>query len=359
MNICFLAPANNYHTKKWCKWFSSRGHKIYVISLIEDEIENATVISINTNAKADSSDFRKLGYLLSIRKVKSLIADIKPDIISVHYATSYGTIAALAGLSNYVLSVWGADIYDFPNKSFVHKAMLKFSLSKAKHIMSTSRAMAIETQKYVTTEIDITPFGVDMKLFSPNVRDRKDRLFVIGTIKTLSPKYGIDYLLNAVAIIRENYPNIPIQLRIAGKGSHEEEYKHLANELQINESVEWLGYLDQSAVAKEWANMDVAVIPSTLDSESFGVSAVEAQACGVPVIISDIPGLMEATLPGQSSLVVKRKDAKQLADSILELYWNEDFRILLGKKGREYVEDIFSLETCFKKIEDLFEKYKQ
>ena len=99
-------------------------------------------------------------------------------------------------------------------------------------------------------------------------------------------------MIKAVAIIKKTRPEIPIKLRIAGKGEKEEEYKQLAVKLGIADVTTWLGFISQEEAAREWANMDVAVIASTLESESFGGSAVEAEACGTAVIISDIPGLM-------------------------------------------------------------------
>ena len=105
--------------------------------------------------------------------------------------------------------------------------------------------------------------------------------------------------------------------------------------------------------------MDVAIVPSTLESESFGVSAVEAQACGTPVIISDIPGLMEATKRGETSVVVKRKDANAIADAINELYQDNNKRVTMEKKAVNFVKDTYELNRCFNKIENLFEAYKK
>lgn len=357
MKICFLAPADNYHTKKWCNWFVLKGHKVFVISFIEGRIEGAEVITFKTGASATSNDFKKIQYLSAAKKIKKKILEINPDIVSVHYATSYGTVAALAGIKNYSLSVWGADVYDFPQKSIFHKIMLKYSLKKATYILSTSKAMAEETKKYTDKEVFVTPFGVDMTMFNPDKKNRHNEQFVVGTIKALTPKYGIDYLLKAVAIIKEDYSEIPIRLRIAGKGYCEDEYKMLAKSLGIDDSVDWLGFIGQEKVAYEWANMDVAVIPSTMDSESFGVSAVEAEACGVPVVISDIPGLKEATLPGKSSIVVKRKDENEIANAIVNMYKNPKLRKEMGKVGRNYVQDSFSIEKCFEYIETLFLKF--
>ena len=359
MKICFVAPANNYHIKKWCKWFVEREHEIHVVSFIKDDIPGVTVHFVNTGVGAQDSDSSKIKYLLHARKVRRILDDIKADIVNAHYATSYGTVMALSGYTPYVLSVWGSDIYDFPQKSPIHKAMLKFSLIRAKYLFSTSRAMADEGAKYTKKKFEITPFGVDMELFNPGKRYRDDKDFVIGTVKSLTPKYGIDYLLKAVALIVHEHKEMQIKVRIAGNGSHEKEYKELAKELGISSTVTWLGHISQERAAKEWANMDLGVVYSTLNSESFGVSAVESQACATPVIISDIPGLMEATLPGETSIVVPRCSESLLAEAIFKAYEDKKVMVEMGRRGEKFVRQEYELNNCFMNIENLYRDFQK
>ncbi len=354
MRICFLAPANSAHTQKWCRFFVEKGYDIHVVSFTEGYIDGVTVHVLGDNSLAEGSDLQKLKYLTFTRKVKKLVDKIQPDILNVHYATSYGAVAALAGIKNYVLSVWGSDIYDFPSKSILHRWLLQFSLSRATHIFSTSKAMAAETGKYTKKRIEITPFGVDMQLFSPNKNVSNKELFIVGTVKTLSPKYGIDFLLKAAALITSEHPEIPLRIRISGSGSNEQEYHALADTLGLGNITTWPGFISQEQAAKEWAGMDVAVVPSTLESESFGVSAVEAQACGCPVIISDIPGLMESTKPGETSLVVPRKNERALADALVSLFYDAPLRKKMGQAGVAYVAEHYEYRSCFEKIEELF-----
>ena len=352
--ICFIAPANNYHTKKWCNWFVKNGYEVHVISFINDHIDAVKVHYVSTGADATSSDEKKLSYLFHGKDVKKIIQEIKPDIINAHYASSYGAVAALAGLKNYYLSVWGSDIYDFPQKSLLHKELIKFVLKRATYIMSTSKAMADETHKYTSKRIEITPFGVDMTLFNPNKRTRSnDDAFVIGNIKALSSKYGIDYLLRAAKVVVESRPDIPLQVRIAGKGPEEESLKKLAVKLGIADRVTWLGFISQTKAADEWSNFDIGVVSSS-SSESFGVSAVECQASGVPVIITDPLGLQEATDPGKTSVVVPRKNEKAIAKAIIDLYDHPEKRLEMGKAGRKFVEAHYELNACFKKIEGIY-----
>lgn len=356
MRICFIAPASNYHTVKWSRWFSERGHEVHVISFIDAEIQGVKVHFIDPGVAASDSDSKKLKYLLHFRDVRKLVHMIDPDVVNAHYATSYGAVTALSGIKGYALSVWGSDIYDFPLKSPLHKLLLKFSLKRAGLIFSTSKAMAEETHKYTDKNIEITPFGVDMNLFNPSKKEKSNGKFVVGTVKALTPKYGIDSMLYALAEVVEKRPDIPITARIAGKGPKEDEYKRLASELGIDHVVTWLGFISQEKAAYEWANMDIGIIASTLESESFGVSAVEAEACGTAVIISDIPGLMEATKPGITSMVFERMNSGQLANAIIALYDDEELRKSMGHAGRLFVQERYELNQCFTKIEKLFER---
>ncbi len=357
MKICFIAPANNYHTQKWSKWFDKRGHQVYVISFTEGSIEDVVVYVVRTGARPDAKDSSKLKYLLHAREIIRLVDKIKPDIVNVHYASSYGAVTALSGLKGYVLSLWGSDVYDFPKKDILHKYLLKFSLKKAEYIFSTSKAMADEARRYTNKGIDITPFGVDIELFNPNKRVRSyesDGVIRIGTVKALTPKYGIDCLIKAFALFIQSRKADSVRLEIAGKGECEEQYKRLAHDIGIEDFIIWHGFVTQEKAAEIWANLDIAVVPS--ESESFGVSAVEAQASGTPVIISDIPGLMEATMPEVTSIVFGRGNEKELANIIERLVNDSDCRHEMQQRARQFVSERYEIHKCFSEVEQLFDK---
>lgn len=356
MKLCFIAPARNYHTKKWCKYFLEKGYEIDVITLAFDEIEGVNVHYFDTGVSGLQSDFSKIKYLKGVLFFKRTLKEISPDIISVHYASSYGMIAALSGIRNYNLSIWGSDIYEFPKKSIVHKIALMYSLNRANKIMSTSIAMAKEASHYTKKDICVTPFGVDTDFFSPQKRTRKnDDCFVVGTVKTLNPIYGINYLIEAISIVKEERNDINIKLRIAGDGTEESELHELAKKLNLDKITEWLGFISQEQAAEEWANMDVGVICSL--QESFGVSALEAESSQIPVIVSDAPGLIETTEKDVTSIVVHRANAREIADAIIYLYDNPCVRNSFGEKGRKLVIDKFQYDKCFKHIEKNLIKY--
>lgn len=353
MKICFVGPATSAHIVKWAKWFSAHRHEIHVVSFLDGDVPGATVHSLSTGLDGGESDLAKLKYLFQGRRIRRMVEQIKPDVVNVHYATSYGTAVALSGLKGYVLSVWGSDVYDFPNKSPLHREMLKYSLRRAKYLFSTSKAMADETHKYTGKDIAITPFGVDMELFTPEKRRRETAgaEFVIGTVKTLAPVYHIDCIVEALAIIRKRHPEIPIFARIAGSGPQKEALAELAVRLGVDDRISWLGYISQEQCAVEWAGMDVAIIPSR--RESFGVAAVEAQACGTPVIVSDAGGLLETTVPGETSVAISPMTGEACAEAILRLYREPDTRKRMSEAASRFVRERYEYNQCFRTIEDL------
>lgn len=356
MKICYLSDANSIHTKKWCNFFVSKGYEVHVISLNYGEIKGVTIHSCNMelNKIRNGNLLNKISYLTNIKKIKKFIKEIKPDILHAHYATSYGLLGALSGFKPYVLSVWGSDVYDFPKGSAIKKKILEYNLSKADLLLSTSKVMAEETRKYTDKNIEITPFGVDINLFKPSLdKFRKDKeKVIVGTVKTLEPKYGIEYLIRAFSIVRKNHENL--YLEIAGEGSQKKYLLDLCDELKITPYVKFLGFLDQSTVVEAFNRFDIAVFPSILDSESFGVAAVEAQACGTPVIVSNVGGLPEATSPNVSSLVVEKKDVNGIATAMEGLVSNIDLRIKMGINGREFVVQNYNVEDNFNKVHKIY-----
>ena len=354
MKICYLADINSAHTHKFLNYFVKKGYDIHVISLGKGEYNGVKVHSLDLedNVMKGKSEKGKVGYLKKIKKVKELINEIKPDILHAHYASSYGLLGALANYHPYIISVWGSDVYDFPIKSPIHKMIIKYNLKKADYILSTSNVMKKETEKYTNKEIKVTPFGVDINKFYPNKVESDE--IIIGTIKTLEEKYGVQYLVKAFKQVKEENKDLDIKLRIGGKGSQEDYLKNLCRELNIENDVTFLGFVKPDDVIKEFQRFDISVFPSTLDSESFGVAAVESEACGTPVIVSNVGGLMESTKPNETSLVVEKKSVEDLAEKLNILVRDKDLRIKMGKAARKFVEDNYSLEKNFEYINKIY-----
>ena len=351
MKIFILSDPCSIHTKRWISALAERGISVFLFGLSTDntnhylKYDNVTIFSTNhisrLKNRIKNGSFEKLKYLTVIGSLKKCIKNFQPDILHAHYASSYGLLGALSGFHPYIVSAWGSDVYDFPGVSFLHKSILKYNLLKADQILSTSHIMAKEVNKYTDKIVEVTPFGVDINLFKKQDIIKEDDTFMVGNVKTLSHKYGIDVLIKAFKIVKESNPYKDIKLNIIGDGPDKDKLKKLAADLAIADSVYFRGKVENNLLP-EWYNLfSVSVSASVLDSESFGVVAVEAMACECPVIVSDADGFTEVVVNNETGIIVPKKDIVATAAAIQKYIDNPNLREDYGKKGRKRVEQLY------------------
>lgn len=352
IKVLLLSDSSSPHTIKWVRSLSSSGVEVCLFGLNSCPPEtyasfpSVKVISLGLGSnviRAEQSSYQKLRYFNALPKLRQLIKDFRPDIVHAHYATSYGLLGALSGFHPYLLSVWGSDVFDFPNVSFIHRWMLKLNLMCANKVLSTSNIMALETNKYTTKTIEVTPFGIDLVAFRP---EESVSLFVpedivIGTVKALEEKYGIEYLIRAFHLVRHRHPELPLKLLIVGSGSLEQDLKVLVSELGLNDYAVFAGRVRYDDVPMYHNMLSVSVSVSVSNSESFGVAIIEASACEKPVVVSNVGGLPEVVEDGITGIVVPPRDIAATAAAIERLILDDDLRMKMGRAGRERVKRLY------------------
>jgi glycosyltransferase involved in cell wall biosynthesis len=194
--------------------------------------------------------------------------------------------------------------------------------------------MQEEAKKYIDKEILLTPFGIDVDRFTPIKINRFFKIddFVIGTIKTLEKNYGINFLIDAFAIVKKKFPNKSLKLFIVGKGTQREVLEGMAKELGIEKDTIFTGYVDHNNV-QEYHNMLDVYVAMSLE-ESFGVAILEASACGKPVIVSNVGGLPEVVENGKTGFIVERGNSIALADALSKLINEPELAVKMGNEGR-------------------------
>jgi glycosyltransferase involved in cell wall biosynthesis len=222
--------------------------------------------------------------------------------------------------------------------------------------------------------------GVDIERFSakpepaPGEENRPGRILFVGRV---SPEKGIHVLLAAFARVLEKYPTVRLEI-VGGLGAAPREFilegnedprvaeldcffsgdyvAHLKQSLSasVAERVAFVGELAYTDLAKKYHAADVLVYPSVWN-EPFGLPAVEAMACGLPVVATRSGGLQEIVEDGVTGLLVKRADVDDLARALITLLSDASMRERMGRAGRDRATEMFSWEKVTRALLELYQ----
>ena len=363
MKILLLSDANSSHTMKWAFSLQKHGINILLFSLFKPNQDvsqqyldcGITVVDANLQDKIKylrRPNLSKFNYIKSFRLLKKTIATFQPDILHAHYASSYGVLGYLSKFKPWLLSVWGSDIYDFPKKNWWNKWFLNKVLNSAQTVCSTSQAMANEIiEHFDRSQIEVIPFGVDPDIFTPT--KEKDQPFTVGTIKSIEKHNNIDCFLDAVKIVIYDYKFSNLQFLIVGGGSQLEKMKQKAKALNIYKNVTFSGFIPHESIVEYYQQLSIFISVST--RESFGVSVLEAAACGVPAITSNVGGLPEVNQHNHTGWIIPPSQPQVLADTIKKLYNDDHLRTQLGNNARSRVTQKFNWKSNVQKMIHIYD----
>lgn len=335
IKILLLGDINSIHLQKWIDALK-KDFRLAVFSLdpISDPGKHTNLLSgieLYTNKTKTTMLKSKLAYLCSLNKVRSIYKTFQPDITHAHYATSYGLLGRLTSPKKLAVSVWGSDVYIFPKKSWLNRQIFLFIQKGTDCFFSTSIDLTIELKKYTNKHVKLIPYGFDPELFKPSKKE-PNKQFIIGTVKGLRNVYGIDRLIKAFAVFHQVNPQS--ECWIYGQGELKDKLINLAQDLDVAKSVKFLGFIPHDSVADALNQFDVYCALSR--SESFGVAVLEASACEIPVVVSNVGGLPEVVNHQITGYVIE-PTIDNIVEKLNLLIKDEKKRNELGKAGREFV----------------------
>jgi L-malate glycosyltransferase len=296
-------------------------------------------------------------------KMVEVVRFEKLDILHAHYAIPHATSAVLAKqiLQNetdikIVTTLHGTDI-TLVGLEPSFEPLMKFSIESSDGVTAVSEYLRNETiSNYdVKKDIQVIPNFIDTEVFRPVDAKNLRRLIapngesVLIHVSNFRAVKRVQDAIRAFKLVLDG--GIKAKFLFVGDGPDRSECQALARELGVAQHVRFLG--KQSELAALLAASDIFMIPS--GNESFGLSALEAMACGVPVISSDVGGLPEVNVHGETGYVVPMGDIEMLAQRIRELLENEPLRRQMGDASLVRATTMFSIENLIPRYEDLYD----
>lgn len=350
MKILYLTQkASGTHFLKWAGAAMGYGHEIRILHYVPD----TPVLPVPTDFVDGDSTLmaRSLGRVRLVLKCRSLIRGFRPDLVHVHFMDPTLGVLGWSGFPRSVVSIWGSDLI-LP-RMWPNEILRRHGLRSAHVVTATNRLLAYACRAHlpVTQTVEIVPFGVDTSLFRP-AQEAGNGLFRVGCVKHFETIYGLEYLVRAVARVRPRIPGI--RLVLAGGGSLEGEIRRLVHELGLQDVTHFPGRVPNSEVPALLNSLDVFVMPSLY--ESFGVSALEASACGLPVVSTLGGGIPDVVQDGRTGFLVEPADDAALAERLVELHDNPGLRARMGEQGRRFVQEHFEWSSCTARMEQVYQR---
>jgi glycosyltransferase involved in cell wall biosynthesis len=341
--IVIFGWTHSVHVQRWARGLSQRGYKIKVVSLDGNPLPEIETCVLPRSGKW--SYFTQTSH--AVREAR----EFAPDLVHVHYAGGFGLWGVRTGIKPTVVSVWGSDLIGYRPR-WLYNSLLRFVLKRTTHVTATGQFLKETTCRICPTVCDkmsIIPFGVDIP---ENIESPPSEPLRICYIKGHRSKYGPDVLLKAMSEVKKTVPGVT--LSFAGRGEQTVKLKKMVSALGLEDTVHFVGFVQRDRIYPFLQEHHLMVMPSL--TEAFGVAALEASACGRPVIASNVGGVPEVVLDGTTGILVPPKDPHKLAEAIINLAQDARAREKMGKAGYEFVKQRYSWERSLDMMGDLYER---
>ena len=328
-----------------------RGHEVHVITSHDaglPEFSEENGFSVHRIAWPK---IRFLGIVTFWAKVCLKIQTIKPDVF--HAQSLLCGIPAVVAKKSlkipYVVWGQGSDIY-LPDR--FTQMTSKSILQNADAVLALTEDMKQKMREICDRDISVVPNGIDLKRFEISSGEKKE-----GSAKTiifvgrLHPVKGVQYLIEAMAIVHQQMPDV--KLVIVGDGVERARLEELAEKLNLNGCIQFAGQVPQESIPRLMHQADVFALSSL--SESFGIVNLEAMAAGLPIVATNVGGIPDIVEEGVNGFLINAKNPEEIAERVLILLQNDEMREEISANNREKAE-LYTWDKVTTKVEKEYQK---
>jgi glycosyltransferase involved in cell wall biosynthesis len=363
--VCFVAPEleriGGYElaTLALARGLRERGVSVLVVTITTGEL--------NAAGDADLIRIQVRGRHMLLSTFPRLLAVLARERsrYSIIHCSTFGYISGLAVLAGRILQrptllrvATENDVREFAEGRHWKYRLFFWLLRGATSVIAPSAAIKNELLRAGFSSERIVRFVncVDVNRFRPatvaektdarNALGLPEETAVIGTVARLVQRKGIDVLLRAFSVVHHHQAH----LIIVGDGPLGDELRALARELEIADSISWLGF--QADPVRWLQAMDVFALPSRLEGSPNVI--LEAMAMGLPIVATNIGGVVDLVEEGRNGFLLPPDDRDALAVALDRLLGNPSLRADLSCRARKRVVEDFSLSVNVSRLMDLY-----
>lgn len=287
------------------------------------------------------------------------------DILHTHWIVPQGLIGAVCGRLlhlPHILSVHGTDV-NLSAKNRMLGGVTRFVTRNCDRILTNStytQRILLSIDPSAEDRVEVVPMGVDVERFqdiqSENYRQIPGTPIILYIGRLIDCK-GLEYLIEAFTIVSHQVPGA--KLVIGGEGPEEVRLRQQVKRLGLDESVLFTGLIESQDLPRYYREAAVFVLPSIQaegQTEGLGVVLLEAMACGVPVIGSDVGGIPDIIQDGWNGYLVRERSPPELAERIIVLLECQAIHKQFQENGLQTVYKHFSWNRVVVKVTQTYDR---
>jgi len=337
-------------TYELAEHLARRGHEIHIITT-QDEGQSKESYEKGFHIhRVFKPKIKNAGILFFWTNVLKILHEIEADIVHAQSLGNAVPAVIYKKIKKVPYTVWGQGL-DVNMPGWFIKKTAKTCLANADAIIALSDNMKKRMQLMSGREVIVIPNGIDLTKYEEGRRKQKPHGKSIIYVGRLHAVKGVQYLLEAMSVVHRKVPQA--ELVIVGDGDDRTSLEILTDELGIRECVKFVGMVPHEQVADWMYNADVFVLPSI--SEGFPLVALEAMACGLPIVATRVGVLPEIIKDGMNGFLVDTESPYEIADKLLTIMQSDE---LYEKMSANCIINVerFSWNNVAENIEGVYQE---
>lgn len=320
MKIIYFSLGYSTHDYRFLKAISDGGHEVHFVQLegnrrqVESRSVPENVNQVIWKGGREAFTWGKLPAL--VMDFKRLLRDLKPDLVHAGPIQTCAFIAVLAGASPLLTMSWGFDLMDDVHRNKWWEWVTYFVLRHTDFFTSDANVTKDKAVAYgMNPEKTIVfPWGVDLEHFNIGTFEHSNvSTFTLFCNRSWETRYGVDVLARAFVKVAQQNDNV--DLILLGGGSQGAKLRQIFQSGGVLDRITFGGQISQTELPHWYHMADLYISPSHVDGSS--VSLMEALACGLPCLVSDIPANKEWVIEDENGWLFHDGDSDHLAEKIL------------------------------------------
>ncbi len=342
MKLIYFSLGYSTHDYRFLKAISDGGHEVFFVQLegnqrqVESRLVPENVNQVIWKGGREPFKWSKLAKL--VRDFRRLVKEIQPDLIHAGPIQTCAFIAILSGFRPVLTMSWGFDLMDDVHKNKWWEWVTGYTLKRSTFFISDANVTRDMAVKYgMNPEKTIVfPWGVDLDHFRMKNAEvgTEQEGFVLFCNRSWETRYGVDVLARAFVKVAQEREDV--RLILLGGGSQGAGIRRILQSGGVEEYVTFGGQISQTDLPRWYHMADLYISPSHVDGSS--VSLMEALACGLPCLVSDIPANKEWVFENENGWLFRDGDANDLAEKILAAISQREKLPEIGRASRRTAE---------------------